>query len=195
VSPGRRPVLLLAPLIWVAVVVVVATVTWRVIDSAGRQVLTSDPLPSLGAPTPDRPRPSSSPTHRPDATPSPGPTRSTSAGTEPSPSPKSSPSPSPSPSSQATTSPMQVRSWQGVAGTVTAACEASRITLQSVTPNNGWAFAVGDRGPENVEVELTSRGEGEQQTHVRGGCISGAPRFVVTTSGSSGTSGGDGSDD
>ena len=87
---------------------------------------------------------------------------------------------------------MQVRSWQGVAGTVTAACEASRITLQSVTPNNGWAFAVGDRGPENVEVELTSRGEGEQQTHVRAACVGGEPRFGVTTSG---TSGGDRSDD
>src|SRR4051812_42289995 len=65
-SPGRRPMVLLLPLAWLAVVVVVAGVTWQVIDSAGRQVLTGAPAPltASGATSGPRSGPSTPPRSR-----------------------------------------------------------------------------------------------------------------------------------
>lgn len=157
-SQGRRPVLLLGPLIWLAVVVVVATVTWRVIDSAGRQVLTSGPTPSL------------------DATPSPGGPSRTPGGGATSEAP-SAPSATRSHLPSEVPSERQLRSWRGSAGTVAAVCNGAQISLQSVTPNDGWRFEVGDRGPEEIEVEFKTGGEDERRTQVTAGCVSGAPRF------------------
>jgi hypothetical protein len=174
---GRGSVLLL-PLLWLAVVVVVAGLTWRVIDSAGRDVLTSgapSPLPAAGT-TPQadggssavEPQDATGPSS--DSTP-----RSTwSAGSTATP---EAPTPHPPPDQPET----QVRSWQGSAGTVTTACRGAAISLQSVTPNDGWQVEVDDRGPGRVRVELTSRGDDEQETRVEAACSGGVPRFEVRT--------------
>jgi len=187
-SPVRRPTLLLLPLAWLVVVVLVAGVTWRVIDSAGRQVLTSGgpvPLSTSGA-TPDA---ESSPSHDPRGksteppTPSrtPSPSGAATAGASESAPPSDDPPPG-QPSAQASQqqpSRTEVRSWQGAAGTVSAACTGATISLQSVTPNDGWGFEVDDRGPDRVRVEFESRGDDEHKTRVEAACAGGAPRFVV----------------
>lgn len=220
-SQGRRPVLLLGPLVWLAVVVAVATLTWRVIDSAGRQVLTSGPTPSLNATGTTEPGPAatakegrakkSAPSHRPDPSRSPDgdaePTGTPGGGSTsaapPAPSvappvgpslvpselptqrveqPDASQAPTQQPTQQPSQTPEQqpqVRSWRGSAGTVTAVCNGSRISLQSATPNDGWHVEVGDRGPEHIEVEFKTGGEDERGTHVTADCVSGAPRFSV----------------
>lgn len=226
-SPGRRPVLLLAPLVWLAVVLVVAAVTWRVIDSAGRQVLVSGEPPPLsasgtteqagggsrppssdpadgrtrrqreaepsnrpkgsggggpapaGGPTPapplpsqlpDQPQPGQQTEQQPGQQTGHGPTQQT----DPPPSEQPDPEPTQQPSPQT-----QVRSWQGAAGTVTAACTGDRISLQSVTPSDGWGVEVGDRGPEHIEVTFRTGGEDERETRVKAECSGGAPRFAV----------------
>jgi hypothetical protein len=176
--------LLLLPLAWLAVVVLVAGVTWRVIDSAGRQVLTSGgpaPLSSSGA-TPGAESSPSQPTgSRKHDSKSEGP-----AATK-APEPDGSPSPGAAGATQPTQQPSQqppqtqVRSWQGAAGTVSAACTGATISLQSVTPSDGWGFEVDDRGPQRVRVEFTSRGEDEHETRVEAECAGGEPRFQVET--------------
>jgi hypothetical protein len=200
-SSGRRPMLLVLPLAWLVVVVVVAAVTWQVIDAAGRQVLgsgSSTPLTAAGS-TADAQNalPSGSPSRRPrpaddDSSVAPR-TPSAAAGTgvpedqpgvEPNDGPGAEPSatPSQSPRQQPTQQAppqAQVRSWQGAAGTVSASCTGATISLQSVTPNDGWGFEVDDRGPQRVRVEFTSRGEEEHETRVEAECLGGEPRFQV----------------
>lgn len=213
-----RPMVLLLPLVWLAVVLAVAGLTWRVIDSTGRQLLTSgegstlSPSGTAGSPrTPGPPEPrrhqadagrSATPSQEPAASSSPRSTKTgpaTSLPSEPSegsgeqpspqpvqpsaqpatPQPTTAPTDEPSQPSQPTAAETQVRSWQGAAGTVTAGCSNARITLQSVTPNDGWRVEVGDRGPEHIEVTFRSGGEEERETQVEAVCAAGAPRFQV----------------
>ncbi len=219
---GRRPMLVLVPLAWLAVVVAVAGLTWQVIDSAGRQVLTSGgpaPLTASGSapradgrtpaapsarPRDDRPNKSgTAPSGKPSGAPAQaGPTTGATASPAPTPSapapageptgqsapppapaqpnPPPTPAPQPTRTTQAPQPTSEVRSWQGAAGTVTAACTGTRISLRSVTPSDGWQLEVGDRGPERIEVQLNSGGdENERETHVRAACSGGVPRFQV----------------
>ena len=212
-SSGRRPTLLLLALAWVAVVVVVAGVTWQVIDSAGRQVLSGGPAPlsasgttggaegaSPRSPGPDsrrspkKPSPSARPTPKVSsgpaatgATPAPSSAVPSQGGGQPSEQPTSrpgsrpsdEPSEEPSQPSSPPPSTTQVRSWHGSAGTVTAACQGARISLESVTPNDGWQVEIGGRGPEDIEVEFKSGGEDERETKVRAECGGGVPRYDV----------------
>ncbi len=213
----RRPTALGLALAWVAVVAMVSTLTWVVIDSAGQEVLVADQLPGLtaqgttsGAAVEPRPRVSRS------TAPSPRPTRSARPGTAP---PAAAPPPSataaatsapapvvPAPvvpqatSSQAPAPPpaasapppaapappapaARVDTWQGRAGTVVARCVGSRISLVSATPNDGWSAERGDVGPEQLELEFRSRGEGEAKTAVTARCSGGAPAFRTESEG------------
>lgn len=203
-SGRARPTLLLLVAAWVAVVVLVAGATWWAIDSAGRQVLTSGspaPLPSSGT-TPDIVSSPSedvrSPGARASGSPSPSRTQGATAPAVPGPAgatPTSAPStrdePTPEPTPGPTTGPAsgtpsqppppqtQVRSWQGAAGTVTVACRGATISLQSVTPSDGWGFEVDDHGTQRVRVDFESREEDERRTEVESECGGGAPRFEV----------------
>jgi hypothetical protein len=163
----KRPTLLMLGVIWLAVVVVASAVTWVVIDSAGRDVLSpaqAEELPVGGV------------TSGPD--PTRGPRESPSPSSTPSDSPSSSPTDTPSTSTPVVP---QVRSWQGAAGAVTARCEGRAISLVSASPSNGWAIEVDKRGPREVRVELETGGDDELRTRVRGRCVGGAPRFEVDT--------------
>lgn len=197
-----RSTLLLLPLAWLVVVVVVAGLTWQVIDSAGRDVLTSGepPLPAVGT-TPDaaggstngkptatpgdkadkprseRPEKSPPPTPRPTSQPTTQPSQPTQPAGPPA-QPSSSARPEQSPS-RAPSQQTQVRSWQGAAGTVTAACRGPAVSLESATPHDGWTVEVDDRGPERVKVKFTSGGDEERETEVEAECSGGLPRFAV----------------
>jgi hypothetical protein len=175
-------------LVWVVVVVAVSGVTWAVIQSAGRDVLRSGEAVTL--PEDGLTSESASPSATPERTPRSAPTVDASDGTSPT---EASPSPVPSsatPSprqSQSTDAPgsagaqPQVRSWQGAAGTVTARCVGSRISLVSASPNNGWRIDVEGRGPQEVEVEFETGGDNERRTKVEGRCADGIPRFEAET--------------
>ena len=187
-GPGGRSTILLLALAWLAVVVAVAGLTWQVIDSAGRDVLTADdpPLSATGS-TSDGSTRSARPSPREDQSPSrsPRPSDPGSPGTvptDPTTTPSTEPSsPRPSPSSTPPPQPAQaqVRSWQGSAGSVSASCTGASIALQSATPYDGWTVEVDDRGPGRVRVEFTSGGEDERETEVEAVCSGGAPRFEV----------------
>ena len=73
----------------------------------------------------------------------------------------------------------EVRNWQGLAGTVAAACEGSRIALRAASPTDGWSIEVDRRGPREVRVEFETGTEDERRTSVRGRCSGGVPVFVV----------------
>lgn len=200
--PGSRPMLVLLPLLWLAVVVAVAGVTWWVIDSAGRDVLTSGETPLSAAGTTagaeDRSGPDSrvrsGRTKSPDPTGSrstgpaepsttPAPSTSSAPQTEEPPAPPRTQQPSAQPSSRQSSQPpeqrTQVRSWQGSAGSVTTACTGASISLESVTPSDGWSVEVDDRGPGRVRVELSTRGDDQRETRVEAECSGGVPRFDV----------------
>ena len=176
-----------AALAWLGVVVVVSTVTWTVIDSAGRNVLAQDDGPGAGAlPTssaqlPGEPSPGAAEpgvTLSAPSTPTLAPSRVTSPASV-------SPSPSTSPAAPTSASASGVtRTWQGTAGTVTVRCVGDRINLQSASPGDGWRVEVATQGPEEVEVDLTSGVEDddegdEREVHVRARCEGGTPRFEV----------------
>lgn len=186
-----------AAVAWVVVVVAVSTVTWAVIDSAGRNVLAQDggigdgPPPTSRAMTPGPGTPSTSET---DVTRSPTGTGEPPATDTPSvapPPPATSPSsvapPLPSSSPPAPTAAPSAggvtRTWQGTAGTVTVRCVGDRINLQSASPGDGWRVEVDEQGPEKVKVELTSGGQDdevdEREVHVEARCAGATPRFQV----------------
>jgi len=165
----RRSTVLLGGLVWLAIVAIVSAITWFLIDAAGRDVLTSgqaSTLPTAGG-NASQDTPSGTP----------GGDRTSSPGTA---SPRSTATPD-------TTAPVvpgtvQVRAWQGAAGTVVARCAGSAVTLQSATPTDGWRIEVKERGPREIEVEFEQNGGSEGRTRVDGGCAGGVPRFVVDAS-------------
>jgi hypothetical protein len=207
----KLPTAALLSLVWLGVVVVVSAVTWTVIDSAGQEILTSGGPRSLpaagvaGSPQPaGSPGPPRSPgrhrTHGPRGTaPSPTPSaqRSDHVGpgvatpratpTPATPSSRASSVPGTAPSTRPVPAPAQVRTWQGQAGTVTARCQGARISLQSATPDDGWAVRVDSRGTTAVQVRFTTGGDDdrERETLLSGTCSSGAPRFAVAADGGS----------
>ncbi len=170
-------------LAWVVVVVVVSAVTWTVIDAAGRDVLAGGPAePAEPTDVVSDPRPTRNPARSQaprdqERTKGPAPSATAPPVTAPS---LTTPRPAP-----VTARPV-VRSWQSAAGMVTVACVRARISLESVTPNDGWSVEVGGNGPERVEVEFKTRGAGERESQVRASCVAGRPAFRVE---------GDGGDD
>jgi cytoskeletal protein RodZ len=190
-----RRSLLLGILAWMAVVVLTSGVTWAVINAAGQQVLSSSDVPAvqsqaeISQPTEaTAPRPSKRPTPRPTRTTPAAPSDDypsaprTMAQTPPAPTSTSGSSPStprpPARSAGPSSSPVEQRTWQGGAGSVTVRCSGGRAALQSASPSDGYRIEVGSRGPG--EVEVTFRGEA-RQVQVKAVCVSGSPRFGTET--------------
>lgn len=113
-----------------------------------------------------RPRPSSSPTRSSAAA---SPTEVASQ------QPAAATAPPPLPSAPASGDTGVERTWEGPPGLVTVRCDASRTTLRSATPSNGYRAEV-DRGTERIEVHFESA-SGEYK--VEAGCSGGVPRFAV----------------
>lgn len=157
VRMGRHPLLALA-LGWVLVVVAVATVTFVVVDRAGRGVgqasaaQTVAPLPSgVGSTTAD-PAPQTSPD---------SPDSSDPAGT-------SDPLATPA-------QPMgRTESFTTDGGTVVATCTGAVLTLGSITVRDGWRFekASDDGG---LEVRFRNRDGGGGEVEIVLGCQDGIP--------------------
>ena len=205
----RRSTGLLLGVAWLAVVLVVSGVTWKVIDTAGSQVMqTGEPVTAV------RRAATSSPTgtagavrhsphpHRHVSHLHPTPT-STTAPAQPQPPAgqsvtppdtgsvePSTPPPPGAPSSRPRSSPPptqpnhpEVRSWQGAAGTLTASCRGSRISLGSASPSDGWRVEIGDRGPSRIDADFHSGADDGRETQVVAVCRGGAPTFSFHTDG------------
>lgn len=198
---------LAAVLAWLALVLACSTGVWAVIRTAGEEVTTSPTLPTttLGdlAPTPGDDATSVAPSPRPTrgprtGGPSPESRPSAPAATIPPPVPPGSsvtPAPELTPSSASAASPHKSptptaqpsprqdatasgRTWQGTAGSVTTSCQGASISFSGAQPNAGWRVEVGNRGPEDVEVQF-QQGEDNGEVEVHARCSGGSPRYTV----------------
>ncbi len=193
-----RPLAVMA-LAWVLVVAAVGTVTYLVVDRAGRALGQASDTSTLvaappstssrtAAPTSTGSSPSPSPgrsstprsTLGPTAAPAPTvPTGSTGSATTVRPS--STPTPTPTPTRTVST---RTASFTTRGGTVVASCTGDRIRLDSITPRDGWGFEPEIDGSQ-LEVKFTSR-QDEVELHIR--CVGGVPTGVDgTSSGADGT--------
>ncbi|MCW2766117.1 MAG: hypothetical protein JWO11_2076 [Nocardioides sp.] len=174
---------------WLVVVAVGSTLVWVVISRAGAGVVSSDQT-AFGSSTSPAPQPSSSaPSKDPSKSSSGRPSQQPTVTTSPSESPTGPASPAggaSGPATQPATSapepppPVTARraTWQGPGGRVVAECRGASVSLASAQPNGGYAIDVGDRGPEQLEVEFEGRDSGAK-FHVTAVCSGGAPRFSV----------------
>ena len=175
---GVRPVLVIA-LGWAVVVSVVATVTFVVIDRAGRGVgqasgtMAIAPRPAATASTDRSATPSVRPTPRPTPTPSPTPTttaRPRATVAEPA-ALVSSPAKHPPAARQAET---RAESFTTEGGVVVASCAGTELTLDSITPRDGWSFETASE--EGVlEVHFKPRQEDVDEVEITIGCLRGTP--------------------
>ncbi|HET6967597.1 MAG TPA: hypothetical protein VFI44_04925 [Ornithinibacter sp.] len=170
---GRRPLLAMA-LGWVLVVVAVAAVTFVVVDRAGRGVgqasaaRTVAALPSGAA----SPSPSSTPATTPPArssSPTPAPTRT------PAPAPpRTSRPPAPARTPAARPALTRTSSFTTDGGTVVVSCDKAVLTLESITPRDGWRFE--DKSDDGeLEVKFRTREEDVDDVEITIGCVRGTP--------------------
>jgi hypothetical protein len=175
----------LAATAWVGVVIVGSALTWLAINRAGQQVTSSSAdaaatqpavVGTIGVP----PIASATPSHRPSAGSS-APTSPTRTGTSvPTHAPtKTSGGSTPRSGSPART---EIRTWSGVAGSVTVSCTGRTVRFKGASPNDGWHVERGDTSGDSIEVKFE---RSETEVQVRATCASGVPRFQVQTSGSS----------
>lgn len=176
---GRAP-WLLATLVWLLVVAVVGSVTYLVVDRAGRGIGDTSATSPMAAPVVS-------------ATPSPGATRS-SAAPSPTPTRTRSATPTSAPSAPATSSPRptatsapvptrsstpapvsRTRSFPTRGGTVVATCVDGRVRLDSITVKDGWSF---EKDVEHGNVEVKFEAEEEDEIEVTIGCRNGIPTEV-----------------
>lgn len=184
---------LVGVVLWLGVVAVGSGITWLVIDQVGRQVAIEEAngdSPVAGAAV-TTPAPSASPSASAppggSATPrpSPGSTRSTTPGAVVTATPGTSTKPTAEPPAAKPprtptpdTSRTVTRTWSGSGGRLTVSCTGARAALVSASPADGWRVEIGDRGPDEVEVEF-KQGEEGAETHVKSRCSAGEPRFSV----------------
>jgi hypothetical protein len=161
---NRRRLLLFAA-IWVATVVTASTATWAVISATGAKVGQSIPM---SAPTTEGPsmEPTSSTT--PHSSTEPSATSTASKSSEPTHS---------RPSITTVGTPTITRSWSGEAGTVTASCTGSTVSLVSAVPAVGYRAHADGSGTRQLEVEFESAEGEDHETHLKVWCDSGAPVF------------------
>lgn len=174
---------------WCLVVVAGIVAVWLVISRVGNEV--TDPSAMVVQPTGTAaaadPRPRSGGRHEPGRH---GPSKPSRARSSDAASPTGSSPATPPPSAPSATSQPPAGSapsarpgtWQGTAGLVRVTCRGPRISLTGASPNPGWRISIGNRGPQEVEVELEKQ-EGERHTQVRAVCSGGAPRFTVHNEG------------
>jgi len=202
---------MLAVVAWALVVVVCSGGVWGVIRTAGTGVTTSPDLPRTASGTlpsseNESPSPTSSPRPRhhphphpkvsrdarpaspdpptgPSAAPATAPPLSRTAG----PGPASHQSETSRPAAGQTTAsqdqqPAEVRrTWQGNAGAVVASCRGTTVSLRGAQPNSGWRVEVGNRGPEQIEVQFSTVRDDGGEVELRARCISGEPRFSTNS--------------
>lgn len=156
---GRRPLWGMV-LAWVAVVIAVATVTFVVVDRAGRGVGqasaagTVAPLPSAGpSTTPGMPG-----TATPTASPSGSPTGTATAST----------------AAASPTAATRTASFPTAGGTVVASCDGTTIVLGSITVRDGWRFEdEAERG--EIEVKFRTDAKDVEDVELVLGCVDGIP--------------------
>ncbi len=165
---NRRRLLLIAAL-WLATVLTASTATWAVISATGAKVGQTIPLsaPPSMAYTPSTaatPNASATPSHAPSTVaPTSGPhtTKPTHA------------RPSTSQEPAQTIS----RSWSGEAGTVTASCTGSAISLVSAVPSVGYRVHVDTEGTRSLEIEFESTSRDGHEVKLKASCSDGVPTF------------------
>ncbi|MCE1173897.1 MAG: hypothetical protein LWW77_04720 [Propionibacteriales bacterium] len=165
---NRRRLLLIAA-IWLATVITASTATWAVISATGTKVGQTIPLsaPASWAATPSAagtPSSSATPSHAPSSA-------SPTSGSHPSTKPTHS-------RTTATDEPAETisRSWSGEAGTVTASCTGSAISLVSAVPSVGYRVHV-ERNTSSLEIEFESTSRDGHETHLKASCTDGVPTF------------------
>jgi hypothetical protein len=184
-----------AALIWLLGVVLVASVSWVAINSAGRQVADNvnlaagdpwaggtpgDSLTPTSAPTPSSastrpPDPSGSPTgHGTAQSTTSGPVHSATGSTRAS---QSSVSPSTSPSTTRPTGPAPVSATQQTnGGSVWMECTGQTVTNSLALPNDGWSATRSQRTPSDLTVRFS---RSTTRIDVAGSCVAGQPHFDV----------------
>jgi hypothetical protein len=173
----------LAATAWVGVVIIGSALTWFAIDRAGQQVTNSSASadttqPAVVGTIGDPPISSSTPTHSPAALATPSRTPSRTATTAPTSAPTKKPGgSSPKPAATAQT---ELRTWSGVAGSVTVSCTGRTVRFKGASPNDGWHVERGDDSGDSIEVKF-EKNETEVQVHAT--CVGGVPRFQAETSG------------
>lgn len=165
---NRRRLLLIAA-IWLATVITGSTATWAVISATGTKVGQTIPL---SAPA------SMASTHSavPTSTPSSQPTQTPSATASTSSKPNTKPTQS-RPSTTKTATQTIRGSWSGEAGTVTASCTGSAISLVSAVPAVGYRVHVEREGTRELEIEFESAAGEEHEAHLKASCAGGTPSF------------------
>lgn len=164
---NRRRLLLIAAL-WLATVITASTATWAVISATGTKVGQTIPLsaPSRAATPNGTAQPSASET--PSHAPSTSPTTSAPHTTKPT---HSRPPATEEPAETIT------RSWSGEAGTVTASCTGSAISLVSAVPAVGYRVHVERDGSRELSIEFESTAGEDHEAHLKASCSEGAPSF------------------
>jgi hypothetical protein len=157
VQMGRRPLWGMV-LAWVAVVLAVATVTFVVVDRAGRGVGQASAAGTVA------PVPSASPSATPGMPGTATPSASPSSG---SPAPTGSPGPTSTPA-------VRTASFPTAGGTVVASCDGVTITLGSITVRDGWRF---EDEAEQGEIEVRFRPNADDVDDVELvlACVNGIP--------------------
>jgi hypothetical protein len=177
----------LAATAWIGVVIVGSALTWLAIDRAGQQVTSSSAsanntqpavVGTIGAP----PVASSTPSKKPSRKPSDPGSSSPSPVGQPS---TAAPTRTPTKNSDgSTTEPptarTELRTWSGVAGSVTVSCTGGTVRFKGASPSDGWHVERGDDSGDSIEVKFE---KDEAEVQVRATCVSGVPRFQVETSG------------
>jgi hypothetical protein len=161
VQMGRRPLWGMV-LAWVAVVLAVATVTFVVVDRAGRGVGqasaagTVAPVPSAGAST----TPGMPGTATPTASPSASPTASATGTATGSP-----------------TTVTRTASFPTAGGTVVASCEGTTIVLGSITVRDGWRLEdEAEQGEIEVKFRTDAKDVDDVELVLR--CVDGIPTAI-----------------
>lgn len=191
---ARRAMVLL---VWVLSTALAAGVAWTAVAAVGRGPGAGDRVLSEAqvAAALDA-RQAAAASASPTASPTWGPT--TSPDPSASPDPTATPTtPTADPTTPTPTAPeLVVRTWPVEGGAVSASCTGTVIALEYASANDGWAYEVKNRGPEQVEVELATDGA---ETKVRAVCVAGVPEMTVETGashdgGDAGDGGGGGAD-
>jgi hypothetical protein len=185
VRSGRTP-WFLAALVWVLVVAAVGSVTYLVVDRAGRGIGDTSATAPMAAPVASA-TPSATPTRSSSA---PSPTRTRTRSATPTPRPTSTPAPpapaTSSPRASATSTPTPTRtptpapvsrteSFSTRGGTVVATCVDGRVRLDSITVRDGWRF---EKDVEGGYVEVKFEAEEDDEIELRIGCRNGVPTLV-----------------
>ena len=158
--------------VWVVGVVAASFATWRVIDAAGRQILTEPYQPVLSTQSQE---PSDSPTSQPA---SPSKSASPDKGNGGKGHQQSSSAPPPT-TSQPSPTPAVTRTWRSDPGSVVASCSAGTVTLDSITPNNGYQWEISNDKTTQATVHFEPKSDRGSEVTLSITCSGGVPQFAT----------------